>query len=116
MSQQELATQVGVSRSTIAGYENNHISPSLDVICRLSEIFNVRVDAFIDYNMDVEITTDSSPLDYDLEYLINKFQADLLNKEVLYHEGRKLDQKETHMLITLIDNVKDLFTNLIPKG
>lgn len=115
MSQQELATLVGVSRSTIAGYENNHISPSLEVICKLSEIFDAPIDSFID-TLCIEPNVDLSPLEYNIEYLINKFEAELLNKDVLFYEGHELNHKEKDMLLILIDNVKTVFANLIRKG
>lgn len=47
-SQSELATQVGVSRSAIAGYENGYTQPSLDILCKLCEVFGVSVDSLID--------------------------------------------------------------------
>lgn len=116
MSQQELATLVGVSRSTIAGYENNHINPSLDVICRLSEIFNVSVDSFIDSICIDENDKNLGALEFNLEYLINKFQSELLNKEVLFFEGKQLESNETEIFIKIIDNTKVLFAELVSVG
>lgn len=115
MSQQELATQIGVSRSTIACYENGHVSPSLDVICKLSEIFNVRVDAFMEQIFIDENDKNLESLEYNLEYLINKFEGELINKEVLFFDGKKLDDKDIVILIALIDNVKAIFAEILDK-
>lgn len=52
MSQLELATALGVSRSAIAGYENGYTTPSLDVINKMSKIFEVSVDELMDTNKD----------------------------------------------------------------
>lgn len=44
MSQQKLATILGVSRSTIAMWETNSSSPDNEMLIKISEIFNVSVD------------------------------------------------------------------------
>ncbi len=46
LTQGQLASMLGVSRSTIAGYEapSKQRKPDFDVICRLSDIFNVSAD------------------------------------------------------------------------
>ncbi len=44
LTQKELADKVGVTNSTISFYEQEERSPSVDMIIRLSKIFNVSVD------------------------------------------------------------------------
>lgn len=49
-SQSELANLVGVSRSAIAGYENGYTQPSLEILCKLCEIFNISIDSLMDFD------------------------------------------------------------------
>lgn len=43
-TQQELAEKIGGAKSTIAMYENEQRKPSLEVLIKLSEIFNCSID------------------------------------------------------------------------
>ena len=47
MTQKEFSEKVGIARSTLAGYESNQIEPSLNVIFKISNIFNVRPSYFL---------------------------------------------------------------------
>ena len=44
MTQQELADKIGGAKSTIAMYEKEDRKPSLEVLIKLSEIFNCSID------------------------------------------------------------------------
>lgn len=44
LTQATVAKQLGKHRATISGYENNTITPSLDVIKSLAAIYDVSVD------------------------------------------------------------------------
>lgn len=44
MTQEELATQVGVSRQTINAIEKGKYLPSLDLALKLGRIFNVPIE------------------------------------------------------------------------
>lgn len=44
MTQQELATQIGVARQTIIAMEQGRFSPSLESALRLARIFDTSVD------------------------------------------------------------------------
>lgn len=44
MTQQMLADKIGMSKSTIAKYENNQLHPSLDVIVKIAEHFDASLD------------------------------------------------------------------------
>jgi transcriptional regulator with XRE-family HTH domain len=43
-SQDELAVQVGSDARAISRYENGRITPSLDALIRVAEVFNVSLD------------------------------------------------------------------------
>lgn len=44
LTQEELAKKIDTSRSNIANYENNKNMPSIDILDKLSKIFNVSTD------------------------------------------------------------------------
>jgi len=46
-SQGELADKVGTDARQISRYENGRITPSLDVVARLAEVFNISLDYLV---------------------------------------------------------------------
>ena len=46
-TQTELAAKVGVTKSTIAAYENDSRTPSYDVLIKLANVFRVKVDSLL---------------------------------------------------------------------
>lgn len=46
MTQQQLANLLGVSKSTISGYETGSCKPTIERLIRLADIFNVTLDFF----------------------------------------------------------------------
>ena len=48
MSQQELASRVGVTRQTIISIERGRYKPSIELALRLARIFGVPVDAIFE--------------------------------------------------------------------
>lgn len=53
MQQKELATKLEIPATTLSGYENNHREPGIDVLKKLSKIFNVSLDFLISGNADI---------------------------------------------------------------
>lgn len=47
ISQQDLAELVGVSRQTISKWENEIVQPSADNLMRLSQVFQLPLEAFL---------------------------------------------------------------------
>ena len=47
MSQDELAEHIGANRVTISKYENGLTEPNIDMLRKLSVIFNVSIDDLI---------------------------------------------------------------------
>lgn len=47
LTQTELALKVGVTKSTIAAYENDSRSPSYDVLRKLAKVFHVTIDSLL---------------------------------------------------------------------
>ena len=44
ISQEELALRLGISRSSVANYENGQNFPNMDILLKMSKIFNCTID------------------------------------------------------------------------
>ncbi len=51
-SQADLASELGLTRTTLSGYEKN-VQPPFRMLIKISEYFNVSLDALIKYNLSV---------------------------------------------------------------
>ena len=47
LTQTELAEKVGVTKSTIAAYENDSRQPSYEVLIKMADVFKVSIDALL---------------------------------------------------------------------
>ena len=47
LTQTELANQVGVTKSTIAAYENDSRLPSYDVLIKMADVFKTTIDSLL---------------------------------------------------------------------
>lgn len=74
MSQNTLATKLGVSASIISGYECGTRIPSVDVLIKLKNIFNVSYDYFFDNYIEenARLTIDVTDLTADQLVIIGK--------------------------------------------
>lgn len=84
LSQSELADKAGVSRTIIGNYERNANTPSIEVLVKLSKVFNVSVDFLIG------------------EGELSSFDKDLLKR---IEDIEKLDYDTKQHLFFLIDNI-----------
>ncbi len=50
MTQEELAQKVSVARQTIAKWESGDAMPDLNNVCKLSEVFDVSLDALVHHD------------------------------------------------------------------
>ena len=75
-TQTKLAEKVGVTKSTIASYENDTRLPSLDVLIKLSKVFKVSVDSILLDRSDVLLDAHGLKMEQlqIVEYLIMHFR------------------------------------------
>ena len=96
-TQTELAEKVGVTKSTIAAYENDSRQPSYEVLVKMADVFNVTIDSILLNRTGKQL--DLSGLDstqiYILELLAMNFrknqtpERNLNKKEYSYEELMK---------------------------
>jgi len=54
LSQQELALQLSVSRTTLGDYERGHTEPNIDTLIRMAGIFEVKLDALLTEDLSLK--------------------------------------------------------------
>lgn len=103
MTQPELADKIGLTRSTVAAYENNTRQPSFQILVRLAHTFHVSTDYLLlgdDANDTLDVSGLSGEQKAILVSLIKHFQdtnefirKDTRKKDSLLRENRELTRK-----------------------
>lgn len=76
-SQVELAARLSVSKQTVSNWENGNIQPSVDMLVRLSKVFNVSTDYLLGLENIPRLSVDGLPPDFvaHLALLIDDYRA-----------------------------------------
>lgn len=80
LTQTELAKQVGVTKSTIAAYENDSRSPSYEVLIKMANVFKVSIDSLL-------LNRSGAVLDV---YGLNTEQLELIENIIAYFRKSNL--------------------------
>ena len=80
LTQTELAKQVGVTKSTIAAYENDSSSPSYEVLIKMANVFKVSIDSLL-------LNRSGAVLDV---YGLNTEQLELIENIIAYFRKSNL--------------------------
>lgn len=89
MSQEELATRIGLNRGNIASYENGSAEPRICNLVKLSQLFGVPIVDLIVKDLTLEETLDLARL------AAENHSSPFLEKEILdefAREGEKLEE------------------------
>lgn len=62
-SQVELAKRLNVAKQTISNWENENIQPSIEMLVRLSKIFNVTTDYLLGLESEIWLDAKGLPVD-----------------------------------------------------
>lgn len=79
MNQVELAEKLSVTKQTISNWENNNIQPSVDMLVKIADYFNVTTDYLL--CRSCEKILDVSDLSDEEIAHINLIIKDILNKK-----------------------------------
>lgn len=60
-SQVELAKRLGVAKQTVSNWENENIQPSIEMLVRLSRLFNVSTDYLLGLENIPRLNTEGIP-------------------------------------------------------
>ena len=96
ITQKDLATIIGVDRTSIGKYETSNVIPSPDVLKKLAEYFNVTTDYLLDHETSgITISEEKTPAD--LKKILEEQQV-LFDGECMT-EAEKLSIKNVLELI-----------------
>lgn len=93
LTQEELASKLGVIRATYWSYEKGSIMPPYDKLEQIADIFGVSIDELMGRE------TDNSDISSDLSKLIRK-----LEKENQVYDGELLNGQTRELLIASLEN------------
>ena len=63
-TQVQLAQKLGVTKQTVSNWENDNIQPSIDMLIKLSNIFNVSTDYLLGLTPTNSINVDGLPTEF----------------------------------------------------
>lgn len=97
MTQEDLASQIGVSRQSVSKWESSMAMPDLDKIVKLSQIFSVSTDFLLDDSLGMEQVI----VDEKVEDTSRIIDLDLLNQYYsAYDKLAKFISLATFLIIT----------------
>ena len=63
-TQVQLAQKLGVTKQTVSNWENDNIQPSIEMLIKLSSIFNVSTDYLLGLTPTHSINVDNLPIEF----------------------------------------------------
>ena len=63
-TQVQLAQKLGITKQTVSNWENDNIQPSIDMLVKLSKIFNVSTDYLLGLTPANSINVDGLPTEF----------------------------------------------------
>ncbi len=129
LSQQELANQLGISRSNVAAYERGNAEPNAQRLMKMANYFDIRLSDFLGKNLLEEpakkVGNDNNLNNQHSEY-INTLQEkvdevdNMLNSIRKFHQFRLPNYKDTSKefagLMSNFDNLMNLCEYLIEEN
>lgn len=106
-TQSELAERLGVTKSTVAAYENDTRMPSYDVLIKISRLFHVSIDSLL--------TGESKGVFVNIECLTDKQKDILLQLVTLFLEDNLKREIISADEIVKAQGIESLTRNLIEK-
>ncbi|MDU6333746.1 MAG: helix-turn-helix domain-containing protein [Enterobacter hormaechei] len=122
-TQQEIADALGITRSRYSNYENGINEPSLDILIRLSKLFNCSIDDLLKIKINTIIKNKIDSIiteEPETSLGLNEFNYSDLKKKLIenrnfYEKKKKTILGEIDVKISEIDSVLDFINNLYTK-
>ncbi|MBQ8997278.1 MAG: helix-turn-helix domain-containing protein [Clostridium sp.] len=120
LTQQEIADALGITRSRYSNYENGINEPSLDILIRLSKLFNCSIDDLLKIKINTiikskidRIITEEPETSLNLnEFNYSDLKKKLLESKNFYEKKKSTILDEIDVKISEIDFVLDFINNL----
>ncbi len=104
MTQSDIADNVGVTSQAVSKWENDQASPDIDILIKLSEIFNISLDELLGKEKTTSLS--DKPSKKDIDKMIFKIV-------VLSDDGDKVNVNLPMALIKIFINKEDGKLNFI---
>ncbi len=98
LTQQDVASKIGIDFTTVSKYENDRSEPDNDTLIKMADLYGVEIDALLgrEYqviNLGEDVIRES---EYELEYL--EWVKENIDDEFFYHfHEMKEEEKRQHM-------------------
>jgi len=99
LTQEQLAHKLNISPSTIGMYEQNRRQPILDILIKISEIFQTPINTFL--GIEEKFYIKSIQLDNIIIELIDFIQR----QDCVLFKGRKLSSEEINQILYVLNLV-----------
>ncbi len=63
-TQVQLAQKLGITKQTVSNWENDNIQPSIDMLVKISKVFNVSTDYLLGLTSTNTINVDGLPTEF----------------------------------------------------
>lgn len=106
LTQEELATSLGISRAALSHYEKNRREPDTETLSKVADLFQVTLDYLAG-----RTTQPTATLDPDVRQFADELELsnnELLERFALTIDGRKLTPAEARRFIAFIRAERDL--------
>lgn len=114
LTQKELGEKLNVGKSTISQYENNINTPDIEIIRKISKIFDVSVDYLLgDTNIRKNQPNSSST---NLNELFKEYtEEDLIKLSKIYkvYKDMNLDKLDDDVLKVIFENAADSYKKIM---
>jgi transcriptional regulator with XRE-family HTH domain len=100
LTQEELATSLGISRAALSHYEKNRREPDTETLSKVADLFQVSLDYLAG-----RTTQPTTTLDADIRQFSDELELannELLEKYILTIDGRKLTVEEARRFIAFV--------------
>lgn len=100
LTQEELATSLGISRAALSHYEKNRREPDTETLSKVADLFHVSLDYLAG-----RTTQPTTTLDADVRSFADELELsnnELLEKFALTIDGRKLTPTEARRFIAFV--------------
>lgn len=118
MTQKELALKIDVSPPTVTKYENGQLEPNLNILVKISQLFNISIDDLLEINISVKDNFTQNSTDSDA--LVKSFIIHVIKTSNIDIKLDSIDDRTKILMYNLtyasIKSVLDDLVNSINKG
>ncbi|MFC5404990.1 helix-turn-helix domain-containing protein [Cohnella soli] len=102
LTQEELASSLGISRAALSHYEKNRREPDTETLGKVADLFHVSIDYLVGRTPHANLTMDAEVRQFADELQLELSDEQLLDHFALTVDGRKLSPEESRRFIAFV--------------